>query len=792
MKNIFLYTLLDFEVPKSYIEKMDIANIHLYDIFNSRVSSKDLTYIILNNRNSIKVTDILEKLRETSNIELMKSKIGSVSLLYGFGATERNLNYLRNNSVYTIFELRDYLSDENSIVTTSYGKAHLTLFKKMLSTYDEWFLGNRDLINKEFDIKNSKLNSSEMNNEIQKNSILKKKLKYFKIASFPNTLSEFMKLDFKNKDILEKTMQGYNLREIGSSQGITRERVRQIKLKICENLPEFDDVAKYRRLFINYNFTAKDFELLTGQSESLYNFIELKYGKNGKESINKYVLLSPRMSMDEKREFFGKKDILIGHDGELIKISRMNIMRDVLIENHEVLNIPKYKKLISEYVERNRLSKKYIPDSERSIYNIIGRLPAIRRTGGLFRYYDLSVIEDYEKDIQELFEVDDGIYGIDYFYDLNPDLMKTIDIRDSDELANLVKQISYDKFPRIKKIERQSQVWIGNIEPDSFYKKILMKFDNESLDSFFDYIDSNFKLNMGSVRSLIVTNYKKYIHNNSISFYVKLPDNQKFYDECKNKLNMSIYSYDMFTHKINDIDETVDVTPQLLSKLGYYERGEIIFNKKFGKQQSAIDDYLLNREYISSDDIQEFHSRSINYEVYSLELSHDLLKISEDKYMTISKFEKANFSKNDINDFLNEVKNFVQKDKFFSWKSLIRNGFDAPLISATGFDSMFFERLIFTMKDVRTINTTTPIFIIYGEEKSASSPTPPLADFLEQIFADDKEDIVDFINDFKSEYGLDLDKDKVISKIKDSNLVYSPEMKKVYKNEKCMLDDIYD
>lgn len=776
-------------MPKKYIERIDASNLHVYDIFNKNVSVENLVHIILNGRNNRKMSDLLSDLRKNNTLELMKKKIDSISLLYKFGATERNLNYLKSNNIYTVSELDSFLSDEGSVTVTSYGRTHFTLFKKILNDYDEWVSDNGDTIKMEFDVTNSEL-SSELVDDKKGNTSSKKELRYFGIDEFPKTSSEFMEMEFKNKNILEQIFQGHTLNEIGNEIGVSRERIRQIKLKIGEYIPEFDDITKYRNLFMNFDLSKEDFIFLTGQTAEIYDFLKLKYGKGGRESIDQYVLQSPVMSTETKKDFFSKKNLLLTTQGSLIEVSRVNIMEDVLKSNRGVLDVHSYKELITKYIQENNLSEKFLITSERSLSNNIDRLSAIRQTSGLFRYYDISIVDDYKDELINLFDGEDGIYGIEYFYDLDSSLMEAIDIRNSSELANLVKQIGYDKFPRIKKIERQSQVWIGDITPETFYKNLLMKFDNKSLDNLMEYIQVNYKLNIDSVKSLVTTNYKEYVHDNIVSFFVELPKDVKFYDECKKKLNRSIYSFDMISYVIKAIDPTVDVTPQLLAKLDFYERGSVVVNKKFSKQQDAIDSYLLDRDYVSADDIAQYHSRSINSEVYSLELSHDLLKISDNKYMTISKFESAGFSKNDITEFLNKIKGFVKVGQFFSWKTLMDDGFDSPLIMRTGFNQDFFERLIFTMDNVRTIQTRVPIFVM-SENRPSESSILPLSDLFEQIMNKDSENIDEFSDYLKDRYGLDLDIDKIVAKVRDSNLEYSAEMKKIYKNEKCMLDNIY-
>lgn len=789
INDVLLCLLLKYGIPKTYIERMDAVKMHLYDVFSPRLSPEELTEIIFNRKNQ-KSVELFTNIKDRYDIGSIKSDIDSIDLLYAFGEKAVNANFLTKKDIHTISQLKQNLNLINNNEITLYDKGHYERLLPMIDEYDIWFNDNRNEIQQEFDLSNSSIKAENVPKGRTKAK--RKELRYFKIDKFPNSFAEFMNMDFEYKDVITLEMQGYNLREIGERIGVTRERIRQIEAKVGSYLPEFEDLQKYQKLYTTYDITKDEFENLTGENAEIFYGLKIKYGNNGSNSINQLILLSTKLTDEFKRDFLRDKGVFINSKNQLNKINRANVLNDVLRINRTLLNAKEFGQLINEYVEKNKLPSKLLITNEHSLSNHIEYLNAIRRIKGFFRYYDINGVSDYLEDIRELFDVNDGIYGIEYFYQMNPSLMKEIDIRDASELANLIKQIGYDKFSNIKNIERQSQVWIGKITPEKFYKNILIKFDNKPLDDFLDYICENYYLNRGTVQALMVTNYSEYIHNNIIMFVVEMPQDKEFYLKCKKELTKAIYSFDMFSNKINDIDETVSVTPQLIARLGYRERGETVVNDKFSSQKEAIDNYLLNQDYVSSYDIAEYHIRTMDMEVYYLEQSHDLLRISDEKYMTIRKFENSGFFKKDIVEFVNNLCDFINPNKFFTWKSLLSDGFTDYLIDSTGFDRVFFERLIFTISNIRTTNTKVPIFLLLDNTDVNSSPTPSLCSFFEQIMTEDKEDIDDFSDYLEQRYGVKLDNSKIIEKLQNSKLVYSPEMHKIYRSEQIMLDDIYD
>lgn len=256
----------------------------------------------------------------------------------------------------------------------------------------------------------------------------------------------------------------------------------------------------------------------------------------------------------------------------------------------------------------------------------------------------------------------------------------------------------------------------------------MQQFDDQPLLAAVDYIHDNYYIQKSSALAYISKAFSSIIHENRIVLNVPLPSDNSFYENANKILKKPIYSFEQVNNLLRKIDKSVTPSPQLIDKLGFYDRGSTIVNKKFSNQDEAFKSLWLTKDYVFSNEIKEFHNRIADFKAYQLEKSHDLIKIDSNRYMTIKKFEESGLGKEDIKNFLNQVLYFTREDEFYSWKSIINKGFDSNFINKTSFDDYFYERLLFTSPDIRTIQTSGFIFI--NAEKSKSK-RPSLIKFIE-------------------------------------------------------------
>ncbi|WP_158002710.1 hypothetical protein, partial [Weissella viridescens] len=115
-----------------------------------------------------------------------------------------------------------------------------------------------------------------------------------------------------------------------------------------------------------------------------------------------------------------------------------NIVDEVLYKHRDVFNIKTIRPYLLDYYSEHS-SEEMPSTSDRALAGMISRQKVIQRTNGYFRYYPYSIDEilEFKEELQTLFDVPDGVYGIEYFYDSNIDLMNVLEIYDATELANL-------------------------------------------------------------------------------------------------------------------------------------------------------------------------------------------------------------------------------------------------------------------------------------------------------------------------------------------------------------------
>lgn len=632
----------------------------------------------------------------------------------------------------------------------------------------------------------------------KKKNINKKKrdLKWLNVESIPSNLMDFLELNFKHKNILLNRMSGMTLQEVGEIEGITRERVRQIESKIISILPTFNDVEKVKRIVLDYDITEKEFTEYIRQPISLFRFIRLAdKSKVDRKPFEQYLLYMNKVAPQTITKKLGERNKFINHNNDVVSLDVNSVIYEILFCNRKEYTVDKLQQ------DMERFFSKYDYSAEKKISNraLSGRLSkrenVIHSVKGKFRYYkyDVEELMEYVTNLNDLFNVSDGIYGIRYFFELDPDLMRLLDIKNEAELANVLKKIGYKYFGRLNDIVRQSQVYIGNIQndkksKDKFYKDILLQFDGEPLKVVVNYLYNNFYLHKGSTLAYLSKKFASFIYEKNIVLNVPLPQNADFYIKAMKVVCEPIYNFEQVKKKLNKINQNVILSPQLIDRLGYYDRGNTIIKKKYSNQDEAFRALWLVNDYIFTDSIKDFHSRSADFKAYQFELSHDLIRIDYNRYMTIKKFEKSGFVKNDILAFIDEVVSFSKSDMFYTWQYLLNQGFTSGFVEETCFDSLFYERLIFTSPLVRTIQANSYIFI---NTDNCDVENPTLIKFIEYELGTNPKDIDDFIDELNLKYGLVITKSKVIEKLKQSSYVYSSEMRKVYPNKQMMYQEIY-
>lgn len=526
------------------------------------------------------------------------------------------------------------------------------------------------------------------------------------------------------------------LQEVGQIEGVTRERVRQIESKLLKILPEFDDVKAIKKIILDYDIKENEFVEYFHEPKEIYQFVILKSKKNVcNRPFEEYLLNVNKTNPQLIKETLKKKKKFINYNGEIIDLDINNVINQVLFNDQNIYTISKLQDAIKLFLTNNGFDEEKMISLRALEGRVAKNKHVIHGTRGKFRYYQYGIddLNDSFQYLDNLFNVADGIYSIDYFFKSDQMLMQSIDVRNGPELANILKKIGYQKFERLNGIVRQSQVYVGSIKCNAggqynFYESILQQFDDQPLLAAVDYIHDNYYIQKSSALAYISKAFSSIIHENRIVLNVPLPSDNSFYENANKILKKPIYSFEQVNNLLRKIDKSVTPSPQLIDKLGFYDRGSTIVNKKFSNQDEAFKSLWLTKDYVFSNEIKEFHNRIADFKAYQLEKSHDLIKIDSNRYMTIKKFEESGLGKEDIKNFLNQVLYFTREDEFYSWKSIINKGFDSNFINKTSFDDYFYERLLFTSPDIRTIQTSGFIFI--NAEKSKSK-RPSLIKFIE-------------------------------------------------------------
>ncbi|MGG7601122.1 hypothetical protein [Weissella cibaria] len=609
------------------------------------------------------------------------------------------------------------------------------------------------------------------------------------------SLAEILAFDFENKDIILERLNGETLEEVGTKRHVTRERIRQIQKKVLDHWPTLVEEVLYGNIFETFNFSKKEFMEFVLDSEITYEFLNIRMTRGLAPAVE-YVLKSGTLEVSQKKQYLYDHGYYMSYDGTLRPLTKINIFNETLFKHRDkTYTEDSFEPDFTEMV--NSLGAEDANEADASLRGLIERSDVIIRSKGhKFRYYNFDLSIDYIHDLNELLEIPDGLYSIEYFYDEAKDLMDELDIRSSDELANLYKKLGYGRFNRIKTIIRQTVVVVGPYDKDELIGQRL----SESVGMTMDQVADGY-LEESNIPKRIILSYLKdskfakwykgdLIVGQADSESLKeLSISKEAIQAIQDNLFRFIFTFDEFKDIVQKTLPGATVSKELIGSLGYHMQGILVLSNKYSTIRAAYEDFILAGDYFDSKNTQFYTTPGYYSTLRNLENTWRIFKISGSKYITrkalqrvVPDVDKA------VNEFIHEALEFMNDDEFYSYEKLERQGFN-PKLYELGFEPIFYARILHTSNKLKKLSRTPELFTENSEFKT---PTITIQEFLVHQF-DNRNglDIEDFAFEILEEFGLDLDVSEIKSKLLESGVHYSKDMNRLYSSEEDYLDEVY-
>jgi len=594
------------------------------------------------------------------------------------------------------------------------------------------------------------------------------------------SLDEFLSTKFKYKDYLLKRLDGQTLQEIGDSNGISRERVRQILNRIVSNLPNIKEINEFKDLFTGYDISKEAFRYFFCKDSRIYELLSLIL-KRGKQDITE-LIVDGDYDNNQVQTFLNKsKRLLI--DGEVQALTRENLIIDVLYKNR---NLQKYFKVddlhylfteeMKDYPQLQFKNARSLGNQLQRYNNVIFSL----KKG--YRYHLDLLFDKYQEDLESLFlDLPEGSYHMDYVFEKNPELMKQLDIIDGSELHYFCKKNKL--FPKVIKLGRNPEFVRGEKSKREYLASELSRFDRHSIDELIEYLNLNFGLNKASITSYLFSEFGDVISNRTI--HLKTDKNSEEVDRIRQLLTKDIYEFNEFINIVKNIAGFSVEKPDLILELGFVHKGEIIFKREYKTAMEAISSHILSQRIFRLNNQSFLGTRDYYNTIYKLEKEISILKIAEDAYINVTSLVNRGFDRQKFRKFVSKVEKYVGKEEYFSIVSLLNDGFDDILIQ-DGFELISLDRLINTSDIIKSVSHGFPNIYCKSEIKKN------LNDFLSDMLLEyGSVNIDDFTYDLNLKYGLNLDEYDVKYRIIENGAFYSKELNKAYVLKEDYLDEVY-
>lgn len=610
---------------------------------------------------------------------------------------------------------------------------------------------------------------------------------------FPDNNIENMQTHEKKNLFVENKK--YTLDEIGQKFGVTRERIRQIEDKALKKFNRgfqkhfqkyyealsqlFMDKQKYLILkatekLVKYKLLI---EIVFKSYENISFYIDFSIGLIVKNDISLEDLLDDdvvSIDVKQKIEKFIYHDY-VTIDNKKIKDNRVTIL-DYFLKAYcrkpqkffDIQNL--YMDMLINNGLNDRTDLLY---DDSTLYNRLTNLNYVLLSPGkVLRYYEPESIEYIIKKINLTKYRNVEISARKIFFD-NLDLMEKYEIYNEYELHNLLKKnahylnVDFARMPTIR---------FGNANKENQVLELLKMLSPISYMDLARAYEDEYGVDTSTFCANYLDNISKYLVNGEYTLETDIMSETDL-NALKDVLTEDFYwkedLEDIYIKLVRNAN-LKNLNSYNLGKLNYSMASTCIYSSKY----QSLSDYIkhfLSQDIVNMNINSKLRSLQTFYSHYSdFKNNLELIEFSPDMYINVHKLSSANIDRNVLIEYQNKVKTFCE-DKFFTIYSLKNNGFKYDILDNLGFEDYFYSSILINDKNIQ-FKKISNVYLM----KKGSNPFD-IADFLIYVMGKlRKIDIYDLCDYIKTQYGLDINRYKIVSITKECSLYYNQITEKVY------------
>ncbi|MBR1708302.1 MAG: hypothetical protein IJ719_05670 [Clostridia bacterium] len=591
--------------------------------------------------------------------------------------------------------------------------------------------------------------------------------------------------DERKRKILQLRLNGGTLEDVGSTVGLTRERVRQIVSNCLMESRFYEDhlAPVYRK----YNFDDTQAQIAFGVIEGIYLSLCYQHGTKPLEDAldDDELPTSIRLAIQKALD----RDYI--HDGNYLVKRQSNEVKNHIIRTqcHECMTVSDYIKKHAAFCRKYNLDPQKFSLDDQSIANKLhDSMITITTYGKKFRYYPTELM-DYTDLFEELDfnSYNDVEYSTQYFFVNHPQLMEQYDIRDFCELHNLLKKVlDPEKYPHVS-FGRMPVIRFGNPDREAQVRSLLMEYAPEIENMKLAKI---YEERYGVSVPTFIANYtqciREYFFSGKYQMNVKpLPKDRA--EHMKQVLTEDFY----ITEKLREIyvkeypgSDPEDIVPVTIRQIGFHPyQGYAVRAEKYRTSTDFIEHLLLDHEEIYTSSfppkltVQHLFSRLYmvhkqNFEIFEVEPGH---------LVRLSYFEKIGITKKDFDHYIEHAAKYEMPGMFFSIHSLRKHGFRDPLDKLKMSD-WFYASLLQQRPDLFSLQRVGGAKIIRKGHKAFNA-----ASVFEQVIRENgpmtSEELANYMTDV---HGAVVDKNRLMLMIPAAQLFYDRVTKTIFLEDETL------